>query len=256
MSIAAVPMVFGMVSHAAAQSPDSARARVDSTPATLIGKVTDSTGSGLAGAEITILKSDKVHTITGDSGEFRIGGLPPGTTVFAVRRLGFEAATFTAVLKPGRVQRARFPLTPTAQALPTVAVSDTAVQTHWLDQFERRRANSGRGYFITRADIVKREARTGVDVIRMVPGVRIQPTRNGLTNQVIMTRGNGGRNCFPTMFVHNMPYSGTMDDFIAEDIEAVEVYVGISEIPPELDKNGKGICAAIVVWTRDPRKAP
>jgi hypothetical protein len=32
------------------------------------------------------------------------------------------------------------------------------------------------------------------------------------------------------------------------------VYVGISEIPPELDNNGKGICGAIVVWTRDPRK--
>lgn len=254
--IVALPMAFAIASLATAQAPDSVRARGDSTPATLVGKVTDSTGIGLAGAEITILRSDRVHTITGDSGEFRIGGLVPGTTVFAVRRLGFEAATFTAVLKPGRVQRARFPLTATAQALPAVAVSDTAVQTHWLDQFERRRANSGRGIFITRADIVKRGARTGVDVIRLVPGVRIQPTRNGLTNQIIMMRGNGGRSCFPTMFLHNMPYSGTMDDFVAEDIEAVEVYVGISEIPPELDKNGKGICAAIVVWTRDPRRAP
>lgn len=253
---AAAPMLLGVASLALAQSPDSARATADTRPATLIGKVTDSTGAGLPGAEISILKSERAHTITGDSGEFRINGLPPGTTVFAVRRLGFEAATFTAVLKPGRVERAHFPLTATAQALPTVAVSDTSVPTHWLDQFERRRNNSARGVFITRADIVKRGARSGVDVIRMVPGVRIQPTHNGMTNQVIMMRGNGGRTCFPTMFLHNMPYSGTMDDFIAEDIEAVEVYVGISEIPPELDKNGKGICAAIVVWTRDPRRAP
>ena len=71
-----------------------------------------------------------------------------------------------------------------------------------------------------------------------------------------MTRGDGARACVPQMFVHNMPYSGTLDDFIAEDIEAVEVYVGISEIPPELDKDGKGICGAIVVWTRDPQKWP
>ncbi len=55
------------------------------------------------------------------------------------------------------------------------------------------------------------------------------------------------------MFVHNMAYSGTLDDFSAEDIEAVEVYVGTSEVPAELDKNGKGVCGAIVVWTRDPR---
>jgi len=31
-------------------------------------------------------------------------------------------------------------------------------------------------------------------------------------------------------------------------------YVGVSEIPPEFDKNGKGVCGVIVVWTRDPRK--
>jgi hypothetical protein len=59
------------------------------------------------------------------------------------------------------------------------------------------------------------------------------------------------------MYVHNQPYSGTLDDFTADDIEALEVYVGISEIPAELDKNGKGICGVIVVWTRDPgRKSP
>ena len=40
----------------------------------------------------------------------------------------------------------------------------------------------------------------------------------------------------------------------ADDIEALEIYVGISEIPAELDKNGKGICGVIVVWTRDPNK--
>src|SRR5205823_12855183 len=99
-------------------------------------------------------------------------------------RIGFEAATFTAVLKAGKVQRARFSLTVTAQALPTVSVSDTAVATHWLDQFDRRKSNGARGSFITRAEIVKRGARTGVDVIRMVPGVRITPIRNGLANQV------------------------------------------------------------------------
>lgn len=239
-----------------AQAPDSAR--VDSTPVapvTLVGKVVDSAGVGLSGAEITLLRSDKVHVITGDNGEFRINGLPPGTVVFSVRRIGFEPATFTAVLKAGRIQRASFPLTVSAHELPAVAVSDTAVETHWLDQFDRRR-NGARGTFITRADIVKKGARTGVDVLRTIPGVRIAPIRNGLMNQVIMTRGNGARGCVPTMFVHGLPYSGTMDDFTADDIEALEVYVGISEIPPELDKNGRGICAAIVVWTRDPRRAP
>ena len=53
-------------------------AKPDSMPATLIGHVVDTSGVGVSGAEITLNKSDKVHAITGDSGEFRIVGLPGG----------------------------------------------------------------------------------------------------------------------------------------------------------------------------------
>jgi len=235
--------------------PVADTARRDSVPATLIGHVVDSAGVGLPGAEITLNKSDKVHAITGDSGEFRIADLPSGTVVFNVRRLGFESASFTAVLKAGRTQRAKFSLTPNPQALPTVAVSDTANKTHWLDDFARRRG-SNRGTFITRAEIERKGSRMGTDIVRSVPGVRLVPKRGGVGYQVLMTRGDGPRACVPQMFVHNMAYSGTLDDFIAEDIEAVEVYVGTSEVPAELDKAGRGVCGAIVVWTRDPKKPP
>ena len=80
----------------AQQSTDTLhRDAVALAPATLIGRVTDSIGAGLVGAEITLLHSDRVHTITSDSGDFRITGLEPGTVVFNVRRIGFEAASFT-----------------------------------------------------------------------------------------------------------------------------------------------------------------
>lgn len=223
----------------------------DSTPAILVGRVVDSSGAGLTGAEILLLKSDRPRAISGDSGEFRLTGLPPGTVVFNVRRIGYEAATFTAVLKPGKTHRTNFPMTATALALPTVAVSDTQTNSHWLDQFNARRFN-GHGTFITRKDIVKRGARTGIDVIRGVPGIRILPSRNGMTNRVTMTRTTN-RACPPTMYLHGLPYSGTMDDFTADELEALEIYVGVSEIPPEYDRNERGICGVIVVWTRDPR---
>ena len=239
-----------------AQQPPDTTHRDTLAPAILIGRVIDATGgAGLAGAEITLLKSDAVRFITGDSGEFRLTGLPPGTDVFNVRRIGYEAATFTAVLHPGRTHRANFPLTVAAVSLPGVNVADTATQSHWLDAFERRKA-SARGLFITRADIEHSGARMGTDIIRNIPGVRISPSRRGPGNQVVMTRGSGARTCVPAIFVHNVPYSGTLDDFIADDIEALEVYVGVSEIPPDLDKNGRGICGAIVIWTRDPSKKP
>src|SRR4051812_24876717 len=220
MTIHSVVLALGLcVTAASAQetkpagpaAPDSA-ARADSMPAVLLGRVLDNGGIGLAGAEITMLKSDRIHVISGDSGDFRIANLPPGTVVFNVRRIGYEAATFTAVLKPGKTHRTNFTLSAMARALPTVAVSDTQTNSHWLDQFNARRTNSGHGTFITRDEIVKRGARTGIDVIRSVPGVRIQPSRNGLVSRVTMARTTN-RACPPTMYLHGLPYGGTMDDF-------------------------------------------
>src|SRR5262245_50012629 len=150
-------------SHAArAQQPDSARR--DSLPATLIGRVTDTLGAPLAGAEITLFKSESIRAITGDSGEFRLTGLPVGTNVFNVRRLGYQPASFTAALKSGRTHRATFQLSISAQSLPLIAVSDTT-KTHWLDQFERRRSTS-RGASISRPDIVKLTDAVGSDIVR------------------------------------------------------------------------------------------
>jgi hypothetical protein len=247
---------FALVRTLGAQAPVRPDTTVhDSIPAVLIGHVLDSIGTGIPGAEITMLKSDRVHAITGDSGEFRIAGLPPGTVVFNVRRIGFEAATFTAVLKSGKTHRANLRLSANAVALPSVNVSDTAVQTHWLDAFNNRKS-AARGTFITRSEIVKRGARTGIDIVRTVAGIRVDPIRMGGGSRVVMTRGSGARACIPTMYLHGMPYSGTLDDFSADDIEALELYMGVSEIPPEFDKNGRGICGVIVIWTRDPRKAP
>jgi carboxypeptidase family protein/TonB-dependent receptor-like protein len=240
------------VSAQAQASPAKDSAAAPVAPAALVGHVTDTSGVPLAGAEISLFHAEAIRAITGDSGEFHIAGLPPGTNVFNVRRLGFEAASFTAVLRSGKTGRATFKLSSTALALPTIAVTDTVPKTHWLDQFERRKS-SARGIFITRPEIERRNARTGTDIVRNLPGIRTAPSRNGFGTQILMTR-TATRPCAPTMFVHNTPYSGTMDDFTADDIEAVEVYVGVSEIPAELDKNGKGICGVIVVWTRDPGK--
>ncbi len=86
---------------------------------------------------------------------FVIAGLPTGTIVFNVRRIGFEPASFTAVLHSGKTQRGTFRLTPSAQTLDTVSVTDTISTTHWLDQFARRREDA-RGTFFTRADIERR----------------------------------------------------------------------------------------------------
>jgi len=211
-------------------------------PSRVLGKVTDTTGIRLSKAEISILNSD-LRTISDDSGEFNLTGIPAGVVVFSVRRLGYEAATFTAVLKPGRAHRVTFPLTEIATNIDGVTVQEKKQPAGWLADFEKHRSGA-RGMFFTRADIERRQARTASDIMRMVPGVQVMNTRLG--PQLVMTRGFGARRCYPQLYVHTTPYSGMIDDFGADDIEAVEVYAGISEIPPDLNTMGRPICAAVV----------
>ncbi len=256
-----VSLVCALFVGVAARAQDTAQ---PPATATLIGTVVDTAGMPLAGAEISLVGSETIRTITGDSGAFRLAGLPAGNVVLSVRRLGYEAATFSAQLKPGKTHRANFPLAGSVQRLATVGISDT-VNTHWLDQFDARRA-SQRGTFLTRKDIERKSARNGSDLVRTIPGIRVSSRSNG-NSEVSMTRAAGAQRCLPQMYLHGVPYSGTLDDFTVDDIEALEVYVGISEIPAELNRSmptsgggrARGMaapCAVIVVWTRDPRKRP
>jgi hypothetical protein len=233
--------------HAEAQAVvQGSRATAPAT-SRLIGTVTDTSGVPLSRAEVWLVAVSTLRAISNDSGQFDLAGLPAGTITFGVRRLGFAEATFTALLKPGRTHRATFPLTPSAQPLAAVKVQDTL--STWLSTFDQRRSIH-RGTFITRKDFVNDNLRIATDILRRVPGVQIVPTRTGTA--VVMNRGAGARRCVPQLYVHETPYSGNFDDFTPDDIEALEVYVGISEIPPDLVTMGRPICAAIVIWTREP----
>ena len=232
----------------------AATSRAQATPvpipnatAKLLGTVTDTSGARLSRAEVWVLAVSTMRTITNDSGEFVLVDLPAGAITLAVRRLGYEAATFSTTLKPGKTHRGTFRLTPSPQALSEVKVQDTA--SSWLSLFEQRRSMH-RGTFITRKDFAKDNLRIATDILRRVPGLQIVPTRSGTA--ITMNRGAAARRCVPQLYVHQTPYSGNFDDFTPDDIEALEVYVGISEIPPDLITMGRPICAAIVIWTREP----
>jgi hypothetical protein len=231
-----------------ASAPSRVGAQTAAAPtAKLVGTITDTSGVPLARAEIWLIAGSTLRTISNDSGKFELPGLPVGSITLGVRRLGYESATFTAVLKPGKTHRATFPLSPSAQSLAEVKVQDTV--SSWLSLFEEHRSMH-RGTFITRRDFERDNLRIATDILRRVPGVQIVPTRFGTAVQ--MMRGFGARRCVPQLYVHQTPYSGNVDDFTPDDIEAIEVYVGISEIPPDLITMGRPVCAAIVIWTREP----
>ena len=240
LALVAALLGASLTSRVIAQNPPAPTAK-------LVGTITDTSGVPLSRAEIWLIAGGALRTISNDSGKFELPGLPSGSITLGVRRLGYESATFTAVLKPGKTHRATFPLSPSAQSLAEVKVQDTV--SSWLSVFEAHRSVH-RGTFITRRDFERDNLRIATDILRRVPGVQIVPTRSGTSVQ--MMRGFGTRRCVPQLYVHETPYSGNFDDFTPDDIEAIEVYVGISEIPPDLITMGRPICAAIVIWTREP----
>ena len=212
------------------------------------GTVVDSAGIPLVGAEVRAVGTAFL-VLTSDSGLFR-AELPAGPVVFAVRRLGYESSTFLATLRPGKTNGVRLVLQAVAQALPGVVVAEEREQT-WLRTFNERSATQ-QGTFINRSEIEKSRARLTTDVLRRrVPSAQVVSIRGGTR---IYMRGNTSRRCPPQLFVHSAPYSGEVDDFPPDVVEAIEVYSGASEVPPELNI-GRAMCGAIVIWTRDPRRA-
>ena len=213
------------------------------------GIVVDTAGLPVIGAEVRAVGT-AFMVITGDSGVFRFE-LPPGPVVFAVRRLGYLPATFLATLTPtGKIKGVTLTLQGSVQSLPGVLVAEERQQA-WLRVFNDRK-DAQQGTFITRAEIEKSRARLTTDILRRrVASAQVVMTRTGTR---VYMRGNSSRRCAPQLFVHTTPYSGEVDDFPPDVVEAIEIYSGPSETPPELNV-GRSMCGAIVIWTRDPRRA-
>jgi hypothetical protein len=218
------------------------------TTGTVRGRVVNESGAPVGGAEVRAVGTTLI-VITSDSGVFRLE-LPPGPIVFAVRRLGYEPSTFLATLRPGPINGVTLVLQGMAQTLPGVIVAEERGQM-WLRTFNER-SETQQGTFIRRTEIEKSRARLTSDLLRRrVPSVQVVMAR-GVARVYI--RGNSARRCAPQLFVHATPYSGEVDDFSPDVVEAIEVYSGSSELPPELNI-GRAMCGAIVIWTRDPKRA-
>lgn len=235
--------------HGECRAQDSARTTQ------LVGQVIDSLGRPISGAHVSVLPQQTLQAITSDSGRFAMDSVPVGMVRLHVRRLGYVPTTFTAKLESGSIQEVKLRLSGMVVVLPKVDVADTLAHP-WLRIFEQRRAQ-GRGVFFTRRDIARSQVRSMSDLLRRVPGVEMRRMQFGVPEVVFSTGGTGGgKYCRPQVFVSSMNYSGRVDDFNPDDVEAMEVYTTISSVPATLQTARAQSCGAIVIWTREPPPVP
>jgi hypothetical protein len=237
----------------------SARARLSGRVTAVVG------GQPLPGAVVGI--GDSTRTRTNERGEWTLSNVRSGTRVLEVRSVGYypvrRAVDVVTDAAPVAVAM------PTLKAmLDTVRITAARLADRYKSGFEERR-RTGLGRYITPEDIQRRGPLNMSQVLRMVPGIRIDRSvvegpvvydssgaalpQNRTADNLILLRASADDWCYPAIYV-NGHY---MRDLDADDLDVwvrpheilgIEVYPGISA--PVQFQQGMSGCGSILIWTK------
>jgi hypothetical protein len=213
----------------------------------IIGRVVDQQSQQPLGGVSIRLLGTRLQTATDTGGRFTQGGLGPGTYLLEVRAIGYGVSSWMLKLQEGEVVDYTFEVAPIGQELAPITVEGrpSLVGRHLREFEERRRA--GRGVFITEDQIQTSNAATMGDLLRGVPGVRLNCRSGNCTAQ--MTRGARGV-CAADWVVDGLPATFSATPALpVVGIVAVEIYRSPSEAPAEFLK-ADSQCGVIAIWTK------
>jgi TonB family protein len=218
--------------------------------AVLNGSVTDSSGTAVSGAIITVSGSS-VHATTDDRGEFRLVGLTPGPLELRIRRLGFVPTSHQIQATPQDAShRIHLTLVPLPNTLKPVLVQAKRVEyggrlAGYYERLERRSS----GVFIDRVEIDRKDYRSLTQLLSQSPGISSLRIRAG-GGSVRMR----GRNCRPLVWLDGVPMSAgevDLDAFPVSTIQGIELYLGSTTAPIDyMAPNGQSNCGTILLWSR------
>ena len=213
------------------------------------GRVVDSSGSGIADVHISV-PGAPVMAVSDARGEFRIANVPAGPRTVRTRRIGFRPDSVLVMVTAGRATEANVRLVATPQHVtPVIVTAARTSHTGRLRSFYERR-EKGLGRFFSAEDIAARRPRVVTDLIRTIPGARLI-NHNGA--RIVTFRDH---RCLPLVWVDGSPASTAYLDpdlFTPSSLAGIEVYAGLSTVPPELTlARGKSSCGVIALWTNVP----
>lgn len=240
---------------------------------------------GIEQAQVRVKDTD-VSALTNRRGFFAIPDLPQGLYVLEVSALGYETREIVVRLSGSNAFNVEVELS--AQAIAMEGITVTAVPRRLFGDMVNlhRRMSLGGGTFVMKAEL---ETRGGnlAQILQGRAGVRIVPSPDRPGGQYIVLRrardlisgvqgatgpgadeavGDIGRftlntvNCYPAVWVDNQQWSQPraggvghdpvdITEFLAVDLEAIEIYRGAGSVPGEFG-GGDAACGAIVIWTR------
>ncbi len=223
--------------------------------AVVLGHVVDAeSGKPIETVEIRLVgRGEDLVRVTGGEGEFIVPRVPPGTYEIVLSHLAYGTHTDTIEVGAGELVRyeARLAMQPIELEPLAVTVARRSVSPNLLGFYERM--SMGRGHFITREDIERRQPGRTTHIIGDIPTVRIRMEGASSRFYVEFSRYRG---CPPAVYLNRMllnPGRGeraVIDDYVMPgEVEAVEAYDSPATLPAEFGGSRAG-CGVIVIWTR------
>lgn len=232
----------------------------------VVGRVIDDlTEMPLADAQVRLMAPDGStlsRTETSETGRFEFEVQRVRAVRITARRLSYTANTTPLLYFDGRkFFQVEVRLDPEAILLAPLEVVawSQQVESPLLEAY-RQRLETGLGVYITREDVESRNPMYVTDLLREVPGVALSGSGSGLRRTVTMARA-GASSCATQIFLDGFPLNrrlasaGPPIDFRIDDvvvpssIEGIEVYRGLSTVPPEF-LSADADCGVIAIWTR------
>lgn len=219
------------------------------------GSVRDTTGAGVAGAEISVAGT-ALTAQSDETGAFALAGLPPGPAQVRVRRLGFAPAAESVLVRTGATTPFTITIVEVARQLTPVVIRAERYRryTGYLADFYERR-DRGFGRFITGDEIERRDPMRLTDMLRTVPGMNVATPALGASH--VRIRGN---TCAPVVWLDGTPALAAefdLDALAPKSVAAIEIYSGPAAVPPQfVVPFGPTACGTIVIWSRqgEPRQ--
>ena len=183
-----------------------------------------------------------------DAGQFTATRVNAGAMWLRVRRIGYRPESLLVTVVAGQSIEPTVVMKQIAQSIAAVRVIGRRDITGPMAGFYNR-LQAGGGRFFTQADVVKRQPSKMTDLLRSIPGIRIE-TR-GFDNKV---RIRGSR-CSPLIWLDGQGLFAGEFDLDAVDpysFEGIEVYSGPASVPIEFQGNQRmsSSCGTIILWSR------
>jgi hypothetical protein len=252
--------VIGLAAAAEAAAQDRVR---------IVGMVTDEqTGEGIAGVDLVLRNNmgRQVQTArTNETGHFEVVLRRVSAVRIEANRVGYrDNTTPTLYFDNHEFLQVEIRLDPDALLLaPLEVVARASVSRSPVLSDFRDRIGKGTGHYITRVDIERRRPAYVSDLLAEIPGVTVVSVGRGTQRTVRMARSGAVRSCPVQIYLDGLLVTRAMatstgvssemfsvDDIVSPgSVEGIEVYRGLSTVPPEF-YNPDSDCGVIAIWTR------